>query len=520
MNIEDKELAQLQRSQRRKDIIKNITIVFLLILLALTFFSRTIMNYTLPEVSTHIVAQGEVSPRIRGQGTAEVDDPYTVTVTQARMIRSVAVHVDQEIKRGDVIYYLEDSEPEELTNARQELADQQANFTKRIFDGSLSDSDITRLRAGNYRSEDQMQAELASVNRRLESATREAANANAALEKLNAQSADAGTDSGTEVPSDGSGTEEIPDSTDPGTTGSAAVDEIEGEDDYGESDVASTAGTYEEGYLEIMKTSSEKKMEKASNRKIDADAELEEAKTEQEKVVSSISAELELKGIQDAINQAQAKVDKLEKENIGATVTSPVDGTVTSLSYTAGETTSPDSAAAIIRIDGKKLTVSFSATKEQAQKLKIGDEAQPSNPWEYDDDFKAVLRQITADSSDPQNSRLLKFEIDSDAVSAGDQVTLQIAESTKTYDLVVPNAAVRQDSNGYYVLLLQVRQSPLGNRYIVAREGVKILARDDTNTAISASIGAYSYVITTSTRMVTSGDQVRLANEVEVEESY
>ncbi|MDO4417126.1 MAG: HlyD family efflux transporter periplasmic adaptor subunit, partial [Eubacteriales bacterium] len=244
------------------------------------------------------------------------------------------------------------------------------------------------------------------------------------------------------------------------------------------------------------------------------------AKTEQEKVVSSISAELELKSIRDAINQAQAKVDKLEKENIGATVVSPVDGTVTSLSYTAGETTSPDSAAAIIRIDGKKLTVSFSATKEQAQKLKTGDEAQPVNPWEYDDDFKAVLRQITADSSDPQNSRLLKFEIDSDAVTAGDSVSLQIAESTKTYDLVVPNAAVRQDSNGFYVLLLQVRQSPLGNRYIVAREGIKVLAKDDTNSAISGSIGAYSYVITTSTRMVTSGDQVRLANDVEVEDSY
>ncbi|MDO4417127.1 MAG: hypothetical protein Q4C02_02475, partial [Eubacteriales bacterium] len=275
MNIEDKELAQLQRSQRRKDIIKNITIVFLLILLALTFFSRTIMNYTLPEVSTHIVAQGEVSPRIRGQGTAEVDDPYTVTVTQARTIRSVAVHVDQEIKRGDVIYYLEDNEPEELTNARQELADQQANFTKRIFDGSLSDSDITRLRAGNYRSEDQMQSELASVNRRLESATREAASANAALEKLNAQSSDSGTDSGTDVPPEGGGSD-VP-GTD--TTGSAATDEIEGEDDYGESDVASTSGTYQDGYLEIMKTSSEKKIEKATNRKIDAEAELEKAKT-------------------------------------------------------------------------------------------------------------------------------------------------------------------------------------------------------------------------------------------------
>ena len=492
MNIEDKELAQFQRSQRRKDIIKNITIVFLLILLALTFFSRTIMNYTLPEVATHVVAQGEVSPRIRGQGIAEVDDPFTVTMTQARAIKSVAVRVDQTVKRGDVIYYLEDNESDELRTARQELADQQSSFTKRLFDGSLSDSEITRLRSGNYRSDDEMQSALASVNRRLESATKEAAAANKALEKLNASAAASSASTSGNSPDAGDDEEE------------------EGEDiDYSMAD---------DQALEIMKTSSDKKLEKATTRKIDADAELEQAKTEQEKVVSGISAELELKSIQEQINLAQAKVARLEKDNIGATVTSPVDGKVTSLSYTAGETTSADSPAAIIQIDGKKLTVSFSVKKEQAQKLKPGDEAQPQNYWEYDDNFKAILRQITADSSDPQNSRLLKFEIDSDAVSAGDNVQLQIAESSKTYDLVVPNSAVRSDSNGTFVLLLQTRQSPLGNRYIASRENIKVLAKDDTNSAISGAIGAYSYVITTSTKMIMSGDQVRLADEVDIEE--
>lgn len=239
---------------------------------------------------------------------------------------------------------------------------------------------------------------------------------------------------------------------------------------------------------------------------------------DREKVINSISAELELKGIQDAINKAQAKVDRLEKEEIGATITAPVDGRVTNLSYTAGEMTAADSPVAIIRIQGKKLSVSFSVKKEQAQKLKVGDEAKPQNPWEYGEEFTAVLRQITADTSDPQNSRLLKFEIDSEAVSAGDNVQLQLAESSKTYDLVVPNSAIRNDANGYFVLVLQTRQSPIGNRYIVRRENVKILARDDTNCAISGAIGAYTFVVTNSTKMISAGDQVRLAEEVEEDE--
>ncbi len=504
MNIEDKELEQFRKSQRRKDIIKNITIVFLLILLALTFFSRTIMNYTLPQVATHVVAQGEVAPRIRGQGTAEVDDPYNVMMTQSRQIKSVAVRVDQKVKRGDVLYYLEDNESEDLRTARQELSTLQSDYTKKLFDGTLSDADITRLRAGNYRSDDQMQAELASANRRLDSATAEAAAAKAALDKLAAENSGSSGDSGV-----------TPTSTDSAVTTSSNNNTPDVED---EEDMDDSSGSGGEGGSSKKKSSAEKKIEKATTRNIDAEAELEAAKTAQEKVVNSISSELELKSLQDQINTAQAKVTKLEEENIGATITSPVDGVVTNLSYSSGMTAAADSSAAIIRIDGKKLTVSFAVTKEQAQKLKVGDEAQPLNYWEYDEDFKAVLRQITADSSDPQNSRLLKFEIDSDAVTAGDNVQLQIAESSKTYDLVVPNSAVRSDANGTFVLILQTRQSPLGNRYIVMRESVKVLSKDDTNSAISGSIGPYTYVVTTSTRAVSSGDQVRLSEEEEMED--
>ncbi len=47
------------------------------------------------------------------------------------------------------------------------------------------------------------------------------------------------------------------------------------------------------------------------------------------------------------------------------------------------------------------------------------------------------------------------------------------------------------------------------------REDVKVLAKDDSNTAISGAIGAYTFVITTSNKSVKSGDQVRLADEEE-----
>ena len=52
----------------RKDKIKNITIIFLLVMLILTFFSNTIMNYSLVEVSTQQVTSGQITSKVRGSG--------------------------------------------------------------------------------------------------------------------------------------------------------------------------------------------------------------------------------------------------------------------------------------------------------------------------------------------------------------------------------------------------------------------------------------------------------------------
>ena len=64
----------------KKDVIKNIAIAFLSVMLLLTFFSNTIMNYSLPQVATQQINRGSISPQIRGTGTITAEDPYNVTV--------------------------------------------------------------------------------------------------------------------------------------------------------------------------------------------------------------------------------------------------------------------------------------------------------------------------------------------------------------------------------------------------------------------------------------------------------
>ena len=83
---ENREQYQMQRSEARKGWIKNLAIVFLMIMLILTFFSNTIMNYSLPQVATQYVQEGNITPKVRGSGIAEVEDPYSVKAPNARVI--------------------------------------------------------------------------------------------------------------------------------------------------------------------------------------------------------------------------------------------------------------------------------------------------------------------------------------------------------------------------------------------------------------------------------------------------
>lgn len=107
---------------KKREWVKNAIIIFLVIMLLLTFFSNTIMNYSLPEISAQQIEQGgTLSEQIRGSGTIEANQSYEVKMGETRKIASVEVKVGDEIEKGQTLMKLEDSDSEELTAAEKEL---------------------------------------------------------------------------------------------------------------------------------------------------------------------------------------------------------------------------------------------------------------------------------------------------------------------------------------------------------------------------------------------------------------
>ena len=87
---------------RKREIIKTILIVFLIVMLVLTFCSNTIMNKSLAEITTESATSGKLTERIRGSGLVESNQSYDVKVDGNKIIDTIMIKTGQEVKKGDV----------------------------------------------------------------------------------------------------------------------------------------------------------------------------------------------------------------------------------------------------------------------------------------------------------------------------------------------------------------------------------------------------------------------------------
>ena len=124
--------------------VKNVAIIFLAVMLVLTFFSNTIMNASLPEAAVQYVQSGAITTQIRGTGTIEAKEVYQVKTTTSRKVQSVLVTRGQEVKVGDVLMLLAAGEGEELKTLQTQLDDAQYSYQQKLINMGGGSSEVTR----------------------------------------------------------------------------------------------------------------------------------------------------------------------------------------------------------------------------------------------------------------------------------------------------------------------------------------------------------------------------------------
>ena len=683
----------MQRTKRR-EWVKTFAIIFLAILLVLTFFSNTIMNRSLPEVAAQYVESGTINAKIRGTATVAADETYDVTINQTRKIRSVMVKVGDNISAGDVLFVLEPADSEELKTAQKTLSDMELAYQKSLIEASNANStenrDVEKLRkaydealavlrlysnadptqitmalktaeaelkelqsiatdAANELTEatsdsayteaqtnlttaqtnydtavsnletikntcketlgyipeaSHISSEISNTNAEINSLKQQAGALEADIKKADSdltlfkQTATGYVVEGKNLTNDDmynllvgyAAMTNIPDTktaiefmvSDPSllmdcmrkfyeddslvtpeyantlitsyssrveketalsdamaaqTSNTESITKLESQlqllEQYRVAIVAVDNAETEKQYAQSVidgwadKIKNLEKQSKAAKQAADdkqadvdrltaASTAAETLKTAQQALEDKVfeaslgdSANLDLQNSKKAIEEQQKVVDELLANADGQEVKANVGGKISAINVTAGNSAGADTALATITVADRGYTVKIPVTADQAKKVTVGDVATITNY--YNGDITATLENIANDPQNPGKGKLLVFRLTGEGVEAGANITLSIGQKSATYDCLVPNSALRNDSNGDFVLVVQAKSTPLGNRYVATRVGVTILAQDDTKTAISG-LSSGDFVITTSTAPIEAGAQVRLVD--------
>ena len=184
-----------------------------------------------------------------------------------------------------------------------------------------------------------------------------------------------------------------------------------------------------------------------------------------------------------------------------------MNGTVDSLNITVGQKIEAGSTLARINVTEMGYKLQFSVKADQARKVRVGDKAEITGWYFGGDDVEITLKEIKSDSNS-QGQKLLVFSVTGSNITSGDTLSVGLGSKGQTYPQVLPNNAVRHDENGDYVLVMEAKSSPLGNRYVAVRYDIQKIVSNDTKTAVSGLTGS-EYVITTASKPIRIGQNVR-----------
>ena len=558
---------------KNREWVKNAAIIFLAVLLVLTFFSNTWMNRSLPEVATQAVADGSITAKVRGTGTVTAIGSHQVKAKETREIRAVMIKVGQNVNTGDVLFVLGQGEASELEQAQENLRQLQVSYQRiaasasRASDYSVYEQRVESARIKLEEAEEAMRRAEELINQsadselieetaerlklaiaerdrllkelndseeteaRIQAKQNELAEKQAQLAELEQQLSaldcsqpQDGEESGENPPDTSAERDqlqiriaslknesdvlaaEISAMQDDLDGKTSALDAAQAEVDKWENRyynvINASGGGYSDNYR-LARDNYYQALENynsavsALNDKMNSDAQ------------SAAVTGIELMDIAQQIEKAKEKLASLSggEDNV---ITANVSGVVQSLECSAGDTKLKNDILCTIEVPDMGHTLSFSVTNEQARRLRVGDTGSISNYY-WGQQITATLTTIQTDPKNPQNNKLLTFDLEGE-VNTGAELTISVGQKSARYDTIVPNSAIRSDSNGSFVLAVESRSSPLGNRYVARRVNVEVIAADDNNSAVTADLHNGDYVITTSSAPIKSGELVRLAD--------
>ncbi len=553
--------------KRKREIIKTLLIIFLAAMLLLTFFSNTLMNRSLAEITTDNVTSGKLTERVRGSGLVESNQAYEVIIEGGKTIDKIHIRNGREVKKDDVMFTVSTGSREEIEAAENALSALELEYQKALLaenaDYSAENQAIKNAREdlnsaiikrdeayrnqsgaeqahAQYISDKNELTRLSGIQQKLSAtisamdnddysgAAQEyignlvtllrdyssADNEYKAAYEIYSQAVEAGGDAET-AKADADAKAAARDSAKQiyDTEKSKVRNELTVELSLNETEICAVSlriAEYEASAGNSGMSYEECAADVQAKQRILEDLIISLQKAQKADSISGQLSNLDLEAKKKEMDKLREKIQKLENESSATEIKSQYDGVVSAINVQPNEITAEGMPAAVIDISAEGYTVKVSVDASKAAKLRKGVKADIMNS--RSSGTEAVLTDIRNDTTAGSQSKILVFSVTGD-VDSGTMLDLSIPCGSGNYDAIVPKSAVYQDKDGYFVLTVRSKSSPLGNRYYAERINVEVLSSDEMSSAVGGDIGMGDYVITAASKPISAGDQVRIEKD-------
>ena len=409
------------------------------------------MNYSLVEVSTQAVYGGSITTKVRGSGTVEATEGVMIEAESGRKIDKIHVKTGREVEEGEVLLTLGAGDSDAVKSAKEAYEAAKISYEKTILQAGLTVEERKVIEAGKFGSLTDRQNALANAQSKVDELQKKYDEMDAVIQSLKAERETATPERAAQI------------------------------DAY----LLDNGWKWNEA---------KKELDAAKEAALDADV---------------FIRQIELHEQYKDLCELEEKVLELQGEGSVTEIKAPMAGTITEIHYYAGQTIKDNNVVMELKPENEAFTLQFTVSQAQSRRIKAGDPAEVLYNWSGDN----INARVASVQRDPMNkeSYVVKCEMTGD-VRVGDYYTLSIGQQSASYDYVVPTSCIREDSNGKFILTIESKSTPLGNRYYARRTNIEVITSDDSQSAITGAINGYVYVITTTTKPVEENQQVRLAD--------
>ena len=551
-------------------------LMFLGAMAVFTVLSRSLDSLTVPQVGTSYGKMGNVNYEIKGDGKFLASGITYLNPQEGLKVQSVGKTAGQKVEAGEVLfaYQLEgiQKKKEELALSiekmrlelnqsevrskqipgisEETLAIQSLDAAKRAPDFGYQDLEELRRESGEKlaklkrdynqsmtRSEEEMEEETRRQYRTAERAYDAAvAKKESAVKKAEREVTDC-EEKLDRLEEEGASDEEILKARKALDRANEDLEEVREEQSLNVEEAKAALNSAEEDYgdvsagrrtaAEALKSSYESSVEaveaqiKAGEKSV---RNLEEALSQAELAVSNARARDAVTAAENQKEQTASGLDRQVKqlditkaeeqlkalealEAASGEVTAPVSGVVTELAVVPGKTVTGDE---LVAIGDGRLKFEGTVDKKLGELITAGTKIN----LQYGESrrtYEAVVDSVDFLSEEEQAHFTASVQEDTGVLGATAAFSLNL--TSQQYNQVIPIAGLRQESDGYYILVVKPQKTILGEELTAEKIPVELLEKSSTQAAVQGAFSNTDQLIVSSSRIIEAGDRVRISGE-------